>query len=265
MSFFLLLIIETGFAQSTYFSVSVTKVSTISDESDEPFHSSIQTYMTFQDSLIDNERYLSMFYFTANLESDESSFKFGSTDSIDEVFDNFLNHIHTFSVSENPDDIKETIDRIWADTHTDTKTLVPVVFDSLIIRQIFFTYFNRNRSNYKEMSSVMTNFYDGTNFAYHPESITKNITDSSETEVITFEKSVQKNINQVLFGEYSGGYTANDADNDLVCTIHRKSGKIISLIWTQNYSVTGFFGSNEMEAFTFDDSGKITIELTVFD
>lgn len=255
---------STGFSQANYFSVLISRSSSVIEGSDTPYQSQMQIYLTFQDSLIGKKPNFSLIYFTANLNSDESSFHFSSTDSLDEQFVHFLYLIHTFSISNPQTDTKSEVDRITTLAPSDTKTLVSVVFDSLIVRQILETYEIRKKLEFKFIPPFHYNFYDGSDFVFRPENLTMEYLDSSEVEKINYTL-IPNPIHTVNFGEYSGGYAFENSGNDLNVIVRRNSGKISSIKWIQNYNLAGFFGSNEAEAFNFSDSGTISIELFIYE
>lgn len=260
----LILLSANGLAQSNFFSVLITRNSTVIEESDSPYRSQMQIYLTFQDSLTEKKPMYSLLYFTANLNSDESAFHFSSTDSLDEQFVNFLDLIHTFSVRNPRTDIKSEVDRISDLSPADTKALVPVVFDSLIVRQIIETYETRNKISFKSIPQFHYNFFDGSDFIFKPTDLTIKNQDSVDVEKISYTLKPNK-IHDVNFGEYTGGFTHENEGNDLTLFVRRSNGKISSLKWVQEYNVSGFFGSNEIEAFNFSDSGTVSIELFIYE
>lgn len=253
-----------GQSTSSYITLQISKESEYSDEYGESGKGGSQITLNFEDSLVNGKRQFKLWYYSCSIREGENTYGFSSSDSIDQVFNDFSKNILSIGYGSDFSTISDQFKKIYAQTSPDFQPLVASVIDTFIIRQALESYIARSEIKISKEKKETFNFLDGMSGIYKLvlSGIEKN--DSSSVlhnQYFLMEKPIHYFIE---LGETTGNYESNSGSQnklDQYITFDEEDGNIETIKWIQVYDCTGFFGLNELEGLTFTETGKIEIEI----
>jgi len=258
-----------SFAQTTssYITLQISKDSEYIDDYGESASGGSQVTLNFEDSLVNGNRQFKLWYYSCSIREGENTYGFSSSDSIDQVFNMFSQHILSLTVGSDFPSLSEQFKKIYSQTSPDFQPLVASIIDTLIIRQSIEAYIDHTNNLSKKRKNQTFNFVDGMSGVFMPTVSGFEETDSIKVFHSQFELQVKPILYFIELGETTGNYEPNpgfqnkldqyinfDVDDETVETIK----------WIQFYDCTGFFGLNELEGLTLTETGKIEVEIFRF-
>lgn len=255
-------------AQSaSYITLQISKESEYEDEFGESASGGSQITLNFEDSLINGKRQFKLWYYSCSIREGENTYGFSSSDSIDQVFNEFSTNILALGIEGDFPPLSEQFKKIYSNTSADFQPLVTSIIDTFIIRQAIESYTKSNGYSKEKVKKETFNFLDGMSGIHKPVNSGFEKNDSANVlhnQFVLMEKPVRYFIE---LGETTGNYEPNPGSQnklDQYITFDEDGETVETIKWVQIYDCTGFFGLNELEGLTFTETGKIEIEIFKF-